>query len=375
MSTHFFLISASGRVEQPQADTAVAIITHSAIFLLFETTEEITSLELEEPRTVTVSVQTDAKHFTSVSSNDEEVLEVMEEMIEVMEEDAGDNSEQEEYPDSEECNRYDFTTTSEVSDLEEEPSKRKPKKKLYKDCITDSLLNESDSDQEIILKNRNQSCSKASLPTPPMKLVWSETKSPEQAHYGSQSDCSELPSWSSYDHDHDRRWSTSTPMNRKRSRLPSASPSQMQRSRNVTFLFFIEGMMIATVINCTEDASIHLNYTNATRGCLHLLHRNHQSHLVTAHRITQLAKIGGINVKDNARKVMQRLLTNDVMALMNMHGNRGKTAFANTKLHGIVKASVLKNQTGTETDIDSAVSACLKYAPDRVGGGRSHKTG
>ncbi|KAI0240619.1 hypothetical protein LSAT2_008637 [Lamellibrachia satsuma] len=91
--------------------------------------------------------------------------------------------------------------------------------------------------------------------------------------------------------------------------------------------------------------------------------------------ITQLAKIGGINVKDNARKVMQRLLTNDVMALMNMHGNRGKTAFANTKLHGIVKASVLKNQTGTETDIDSAVSACLKYAPDRVGGGGSHKTG
>ncbi|KAI0211438.1 hypothetical protein LSAT2_003733 [Lamellibrachia satsuma] len=91
--------------------------------------------------------------------------------------------------------------------------------------------------------------------------------------------------------------------------------------------------------------------------------------------ITRLAKIGGINVKDSARKVMQRLLTNDVMALMNMHGNRGKTAFANTKLHGIVKASVLKNQTGTETDIDSAVSACLKYAPDRIGGGGRHKTG
>ena len=35
-----------------------------------------------------------------------------------------------------ECDRYDFTTTSEVSDLREEPSKRKTKKKLIKDCAT-----------------------------------------------------------------------------------------------------------------------------------------------------------------------------------------------------------------------------------------------
>ncbi|KAI0211439.1 hypothetical protein LSAT2_003734 [Lamellibrachia satsuma] len=83
----------------------------------------------------------------------------------------------------------------------------------------------------VVSSDSDEGTGKASLPTPPMKLVRSETKSPEQVHYGSQSYCSELPSWSSYDHDHDRRWNTSTPMNRKRSRLLSASPSQMSRSR------------------------------------------------------------------------------------------------------------------------------------------------
>ena len=39
-----------------------------------------------------------------------------------------------------ECDQYDFTTTSEVSDLEEEPSKRKSKKKLYKDCVTGMFM-------------------------------------------------------------------------------------------------------------------------------------------------------------------------------------------------------------------------------------------
>jgi len=31
--------------------------------------------------------------------------------------------------------------------------------------------------------------------------------------------------------------------------------------------------------------------------------------------------------------------------------------------------SVLKTQQGTETDVQNAITSCLKYAPDRKGGG------
>ncbi|XP_021373033.1 uncharacterized protein LOC110463025 isoform X2 [Mizuhopecten yessoensis] len=86
----------------------------------------------------------------------------------------------------------------------------------------------------------------------------------------------------------------------------------------------------------------------------------------------QLANIAGQHLKDNIKKIMCRLMTNDVMSAFNMKGNKGKLSFESLNLYQVVKESALKTPTGkdaTEHAVDMAIASCLKYAPDRRGGG------
>ncbi|XP_014681926.1 PREDICTED: uncharacterized protein LOC106821570 [Priapulus caudatus] len=88
--------------------------------------------------------------------------------------------------------------------------------------------------------------------------------------------------------------------------------------------------------------------------------------------VASLSKIGGINNKDTAKNILQRLMANDVMSKFNMKGKKGKFAFKGTRIHQAIRESMLKEGV-TEHIIDQDLAYCLKYAPDRRGGGGRKK--
>ncbi|XP_033727597.1 uncharacterized protein LOC117316929 [Pecten maximus] len=52
--------------------------------------------------------------------------------------------------------------------------------------------------------------------------------------------------------------------------------------------------------------------------------------------------VGGINAKDNVRKLVGKLMTNEVMTHFNMMGNKRKLAFSKLNIYRCVKESVMK---------------------------------
>ncbi|XP_053385097.1 uncharacterized protein LOC128550310 [Mercenaria mercenaria] len=86
------------------------------------------------------------------------------------------------------------------------------------------------------------------------------------------------------------------------------------------------------------------------------------------HLIQKLSLVGGINVKDNVKRILEKLMSNELMSKFNMKGNRQKMAFEKTGLIKVVQASAMKTFATTEQDVNVAVAGCLKYAPDRRGG-------
>ncbi|CAB4003837.1 Hypothetical predicted protein [Paramuricea clavata] len=65
----------------------------------------------------------------------------------------------------------------------------------------------------------------------------------------------------------------------------------------------------------------------------------------------------------------RKIMSNKVMAGMNMNGNGGKLAFQKRIIYEIITVSVLKNHQGMEDDVYQATPKLFKYAPDRKGGG------
>ncbi|XP_067271044.1 uncharacterized protein [Pseudorasbora parva] len=86
--------------------------------------------------------------------------------------------------------------------------------------------------------------------------------------------------------------------------------------------------------------------------------------------ITQLSKIGGKNIRDCSTKILDRLMTNSLMAQLNMKGHGSKTAFQCTALYSTMIDAIKKwNGKATDHDIYKAVGDHLKHAPGRSGGG------
>ncbi|XP_049454801.1 uncharacterized protein LOC125902480 isoform X16 [Epinephelus fuscoguttatus] len=88
--------------------------------------------------------------------------------------------------------------------------------------------------------------------------------------------------------------------------------------------------------------------------------------------VCQLSRVGGKDLKDCTHKVLDRLFTNEVMALLNMKGKgkKDKMGIEDTNLFSAIKAAVMKwDQSATEAAIRAAAGDHLKHAPGRVGGG------
>ncbi|ELT95281.1 hypothetical protein CAPTEDRAFT_217626 [Capitella teleta] len=79
--------------------------------------------------------------------------------------------------------------------------------------------------------------------------------------------------------------------------------------------------------------------------------------------------IGGADPKDAVRKILKRMMSNQLMASMNLKGKDSKSAFDSTLLFAVLKGAVMKRHDVTKTDILMVTASCLKYAPDRSGGG------
>ncbi|XP_076852117.1 uncharacterized protein LOC143506880 [Brachyhypopomus gauderio] len=122
-----------------------------------------------------------------------------------------------------------------------------------------------------------------------------------------------------------------------------------------------------------EDSKIPAQAS--TLEALNLLEKSLESLEEKQKLINGLSKVGGVHLKDNVKRVMEKLMTNEVMANFNMKGGKGKHAFTKLRLFTVVTESVQRTTDATEANIAAAVSFCLKYAPDRVGGGgRKKKT-
>ncbi|ELU09221.1 hypothetical protein CAPTEDRAFT_203936 [Capitella teleta] len=89
--------------------------------------------------------------------------------------------------------------------------------------------------------------------------------------------------------------------------------------------------------------------------------------------IAQLQNIGGADPKDAVRKILKRMMSNQLMASMNLKGKDSKSAFDSTLLFAVLKEAVIKRHDVMETDILMVTASCLKNAPDRSGGGGRHK--
>ncbi|OWF53038.1 hypothetical protein KP79_PYT22414 [Mizuhopecten yessoensis] len=81
-----------------------------------------------------------------------------------------------------------------------------------------------------------------------------------------------------------------------------------------------------------------------------------------------LACVGGSSINENARKILQKLMTNESIT-----GKKGKLRFQNLKLFKVVLHAVVRTMRCTETTAETAMYVALKYAPDRIGGGGRKK--
>ncbi|XP_052096723.1 uncharacterized protein LOC127731918 [Mytilus californianus] len=89
--------------------------------------------------------------------------------------------------------------------------------------------------------------------------------------------------------------------------------------------------------------------------------------------IEHLKRIGGSDYKDNVQKILRRVMSNELQAKYNMKGNRGKLNFESTEICKVIVETAKNLFSVTEHNILQVTAACLKYAPDRMGGGGRKK--
>lgn len=78
----------------------------------------------------------------------------------------------------------------------------------------------------------------------------------------------------------------------------------------------------------------------------------------------KFVRIGGISVKDMISSVLCSIMSKKLMCQYNMHGQRGKVAFKNTRLCSVITGSVLKKfRDVSSTEIQMMIAIKLRNAP------------
>ncbi|XP_071139292.1 uncharacterized protein [Mytilus edulis] len=86
-----------------------------------------------------------------------------------------------------------------------------------------------------------------------------------------------------------------------------------------------------------------------------------------------VAKIGGSDFGDHIKKSMERLMTNKLMAKMNMSGKVEKYSFGKSNVFKLLKDVIMTKYGVTEQEVSEKAANYLKWAPDRRGGGGRKK--
>ncbi|XP_060594282.1 zinc finger Ran-binding domain-containing protein 2-like [Ruditapes philippinarum] len=305
-----------------------------------------------------------------------------------------------------ECEEYNQTTTAELSEEEEEGKelgKRKPKKRIMEDFISEIDETRTRTEQTVIQKsplscssakltqdkekekssNKAQEKNKAvNLPKPPTAMI-SRTPLAKNKDSGESrgkvcnmpSRHSRSPSYSPL-HGSVRSW-------RPRSR--NTSPSQpsrhgsdrswrsRSRSRSQSFRDHT-WRMSSTPRQYSRSRSrspyFSQRYINRSRSKSPFRQEIETFHFQCLHLKLSLSKIGGVTAVDHTRKAMERMLHNSLMAKMNMKGKKGKFPFGKTQLFQAIIETVRDSHSNvTEVTIKDAIMKQLKYAPERAGGG------
>ncbi|XP_073713968.1 uncharacterized protein [Misgurnus anguillicaudatus] len=119
------------------------------------------------------------------------------------------------------------------------------------------------------------------------------------------------------------------------------------------------------------DTDFHLS-TLATEEEFQNLEKQLESQRTQAAMVCKLCQIGGRNLKDSARRMLDRVLKNSLMSQFNMKGGGPllKKAFEKTALFSVIKDAVLNNfPEATELEVKAAIGGHFKQAPGRTGGG------
>ncbi|XP_051993030.1 uncharacterized protein LOC127651291 [Xyrauchen texanus] len=116
------------------------------------------------------------------------------------------------------------------------------------------------------------------------------------------------------------------------------------------------------------ESQFHLEKMNARREL-----KNLEGQLADEKKrnvmVSRLVRIGGANLEDCVKNVMKRVLTNRLMATMNMDGSGVKKAFGKTRLCRVIIGAVQQSKpSASEAEIKKYMGSCLRSAPDRCGG-------
>ncbi|KAJ7998905.1 hypothetical protein DPEC_G00209820 [Dallia pectoralis] len=92
---------------------------------------------------------------------------------------------------------------------------------------------------------------------------------------------------------------------------------------------------------------------------------------VAAQMKQSLSRVGGNTLRDNVTRVMERVMTNELMSNFNMKGRKGtkKSFLTHTLSKIIIESIMITHPYATESAIIRLMANVLKYAPDRRGGG------
>ncbi|KAF5302494.1 hypothetical protein FQR65_LT08584 [Abscondita terminalis] len=89
----------------------------------------------------------------------------------------------------------------------------------------------------------------------------------------------------------------------------------------------------------------------------------------TSYLVTALARLGGENYKDVVRRIMKKVITDDVAKSYSWQGHKGKLKFCSTKLAIAILEAVKKfdkSNKATIKDIETAVAIWLTKATERI---------
>ncbi|KAF5283647.1 hypothetical protein FQR65_LT13771 [Abscondita terminalis] len=92
-----------------------------------------------------------------------------------------------------------------------------------------------------------------------------------------------------------------------------------------------------------------------------------------------LHTVGGKDIFDTTRRIMSRLITNDLACQFNWTGKHNRASFAELKnIKKLMILAIRKNNKlaagATENDVERAMKIWLRNAPDREGGRSRRKS-